>query len=114
MDESNNFDTPNRRSEQNVLKPSLRSKTIHCSTNLKKNEHKKLLRHKIVEERSLGLYANTFASIPMFNTPPPAMENKVPFNPFNVGLRERLEYSTVSPNVFSSVLSPSQVSIKHL
>lgn len=42
----------------------------------------------------------------------PFMKGRSPFNPFNQNLRERLENSIFSPNVFSTVISPSQVNLK--
>lgn len=39
----------------------------------------------------------------------PFIRKKVPFNPFNRNLKERLGNPIFSPDVFSTVISPSQV-----
>lgn len=39
----------------------------------------------------------------------PFVKGRGPFNPFNQNLKERLENPVFSPNVFSTVISPSQV-----
>lgn len=45
----------------------------------------------------------------LYRTGSPFTSRKVPFNPFNHNLKERLENPILSPNVFSTVMSPSQV-----
>lgn len=64
------------------------------------------------EERAHQMVAhtNSFASLPLYKTPPSTYKLRRPFNPFNRNLMERLECSTFSPNVFQHVISPGEIS----
>uniref|UniRef100_A0A1B6EC64 Protein aurora borealis n=3 Tax=Clastoptera arizonana TaxID=38151 RepID=A0A1B6EC64_9HEMI len=99
MENIKNCDTPNRKYEQNILKTLINPRSTFQIVSRYKCDG---------EKSSSSNYNNTVSNVPQFKTPPSAIKKIRPFNPFNVGLHERLESTTVSPNVFSSVVSPSQ------
>lgn len=59
--------------------------------------------------QTLLAHTNSFASLPLYKTPPSVIKTRKPFNPFNRNLMERLESTTFSPTVFKHVISPGEV-----
>lgn len=104
--ESYDYDTPVRRSDVSTYK-SIRSKRMqHSSSGI----YNSTIMTSSSLEMNKALLANTFSCIPVHRSSPSAVPTTVPFNPFDSGLKERLEKPTFSPSVFSTVLNPSEVS----
>lgn len=57
------------------------------------------------------LFSNTFSLMPQHKTPPLTEKSSVVHNPFEKNLHKRLGKTVFSPDVFSNVVSPSEVSV---